>query len=84
MTDLKVVQLKRDDTQDYIQALKAIVSALESGEQPAVETGILVLMSADGMIDTFGFGPRSDELQIIGLMRLGEQVIIESAMYPDQ
>lgn len=84
MTDLKVVQLKRDNTQDYIQALKAIVAALENGEQPAVETGILVLMSADVLIDTFGFGPRSDDLQVLGLMRLGEQVIIESAMYPDQ
>lgn len=84
MTDLKVVQLRRDNTQDYIQALKAIVTALENGEQPAVETGILVLMSADGLIDTFGFSPRSDDLQVLGLMRLGEQVIIESAMYPDQ
>lgn len=79
--DLKVVQFQQEGYKDALTALKDIVSQLESGELEAVETGALVLISKSGAVDTFGFGPKSDDLQVIGAFRLGEQVIVD-AVFP--
>lgn len=77
--DLKVVQLKQDGYKDAISALKNIIEQLESGELQPCETGALVMVGKDGGLDAFGFGPKSDDLQVIGAFRLGEQVIIDAA-----
>lgn len=83
MTDLKVVPIKRDGYSDAIDALKNIIAQLEAGEIEPCETGCVVLMDKSGTFDTLGFGPKSDDLQIIGLLEMGKQVILEAAMYPD-
>ncbi|PWU30719.1 hypothetical protein DK254_00255 [Pseudomonas sp. RW407] len=83
MTDLKVVPIKRDGYSDAIDALKNIIAQLESGEIEPCETGCVVLMGKNGTLDTLGFGPKSDDLQVIGLLEMGKQVILEAAMYPD-
>jgi hypothetical protein len=77
--DLKVVPFQQEGYKDAISALKNIVEQLESGELDACETGALVLISKGGAVDTFGFGPKSDDLQVIGAFRLGEQVIVDAA-----
>lgn len=81
--DLKVVQFQQEGYKDAISALKNVVAQLESGELEPCETGVLVLMSKNSDVATFGFGPRSEELHVLGLLRLGEQVIIEAALYPE-
>lgn len=70
--DLKVVQFKQEGYKDAISALKKVVEQLESGELAAVETGAMALIGCDGSVEIFGFGPKSDELQVLGLFRLGE------------
>lgn len=70
--DLKVVQFQQEGYKDAIAALKKVIEHLESGEFAPVETGALALMGRDGSIEVFGFGPKSDELQVLGLFRLGE------------
>ncbi|HCA25328.1 MAG TPA: hypothetical protein DEP32_14285 [Pseudomonas sp.] len=79
MTDLKVVQLKPEGYSDPIKALKSAIEMMESGEIEPCETGALVLMGKNGAIETYGFGPKSDDLQVLGLLRLGEQVIIDGS-----
>lgn len=70
--DLKVVQFQQEGYKDAINALKTVIAQLESGELAQVETGALVLMGRDGSIEIFGFGPKSDELQVLAMFRLGE------------
>lgn len=81
--DLKFVPFARDGYSDAISALKCIVEQLESGELEACETGALVIMGKGGAVETFGFGPKSDELQVLGALRLGEQVVTEAMLYPE-
>lgn len=83
MPDLKVVELKQEGYKDAVSALKSVIEMLESGELEPCETGALVMLGKGGGVETFGFGPKSDDLQLIGLFRLGEQVILESALYPE-
>lgn len=83
MTDLKVVQLQRDGSRDAVTVLKKIIEQLESGELEPCETGALVMLSTEGAVETFGFGPKADDLQVLGLFRLGEQVIIDSSLAPE-
>jgi hypothetical protein len=80
MTDLKVVPLHQAQFSDPIAALKEIVKQLESGERSPCVTGVFVMMGADGGVETFGFGPKSEDLHCIGLMQLGQQVIMDSAL----
>lgn len=81
--DLKVVQFQQEGYKDAIGALKIIVEQLESGELEACETGALVIMGKGGAVETFGFGPKSDELQVLGALRLGEQVVTEAMLYSE-
>lgn len=83
MTDLKIVPIKRDGYSDAIDALKNIIAQLEAGEIEPCETGCVVLMDKSGTLDTLGFGPKSENIQAIGLLEMGKQVILEAAMYPE-
>lgn len=81
--DLKVVSLQQEGYKDAVVALKEIIREIESGEIGPVEIGFLMVKTATGDIDSFGFGPRSDSLQVLGLIRCGEQIVIESLIYPE-
>lgn len=72
----KVVQLKREGWREAVQALKAIVEQLESGELPPIDVGALVTMSQDGQVEVFGIGPKAEALQVVGLLRYGEHRIV--------
>tara|TARA_Y100000748_G_scaffold289141_1_gene274701 strand:+ start:701 stop:955 length:255 start_codon:yes stop_codon:yes gene_type:complete len=84
MTDLKVVQLKQEGYKDPATALRYILEQLESGEIQPCDIGVLVMMDREGGVETFGFGPKSDDLQTLGLRRLGEQIVIDTAFSPEQ
>tara|TARA_R110001606_G_scaffold30344_1_gene93795 strand:- start:38234 stop:38491 length:258 start_codon:yes stop_codon:yes gene_type:complete len=84
MTDLKVVQLKQEGYKDPIAAMRHILEQMEAGEYEPCDVGVLVMMGRNGAVETFGFGPKSDDLQALGLLRLGEQVIIDSAFGSDE
>ncbi|WP_017521959.1 hypothetical protein ACQCLI_18165 [Pseudomonas nitroreducens] len=72
---MKVVEFKQEPYKDCLQALRSIIEDMEKGELGPYETGCLVLISKDGIVDTFGFGPKSDDLQVIGALRMGEHAI---------
>lgn len=84
MSDLKVVQFKQDGYKDPIFALRHILGQLESGELEPCDIGVLVMMGREGAVESFGFGPKSDDLQTLGLLRLGEQLVIDSAFGPQE
>lgn len=77
MTDgPKVIQLRREGWREAVQALKAIVDQVESGELPPIDVGVLVTMSQDGEVEVFGIGPKAEALQVVGLLRYGEHRIV--------
>lgn len=82
-TDNKVVPIKRNTRADAIQTLKTIIESLENGEIGPLDTGCLILLSADATLKTVSFGPGESDLQVVGLLEMGKQVILESVMYPD-
>lgn len=76
MSDMKVVQLGAGSHIDAISALKEIVRELEAGEIEFCETGALVLVGANGA-EVFGFGPRADDLRVLGALRMAEHSILD-------
>lgn len=82
-TDINVVPFKKHVHADAVVALKEVIGMLESGEIESTDVGVLVLMGAKGELNTFDFGPRNEALRVLGLLKLGEQVVIESALYPE-
>src|SRR5690606_30514420 len=80
MSGPKVVELRQEGWRDGITALKQIIADLESGELEPIQSGVLVLMGKDGGIETFAFGPRGDDVTSLGLLRIGERIIVDSAL----
>lgn len=80
MSGPKVVELRQEGWRDGVAALKQIIADLESGELEPIQSGVLVLMDRDGGIATFAFGPRGDEVTSLGLLRIGERIIVDSAL----
>ena len=80
MSGPKVVELRQEGWRDGVTALKQIIADLESGELEPIHAGVLVLMDREGGTETFAFGPRADDITALGLLRIGEQVIIDSRM----
>lgn len=72
----KLIQFEREGWRDGVQALKAIVTQLESGEIAPVSIGALVMLGTDGQLEVFGFGPRAEPLELVGLLRYAEQRIM--------
>jgi hypothetical protein len=44
---------------------------------PACSVGVLSLIGPKGEVTVFGLGPKCDDLQCLGAMRLGEQKLID-------
>ena len=80
MTDLTVVPFKREPKADAIAAMEEIIAQMKSGEIPEVESGGVVLMGNDGSVHSFGFGEKCEDLHLVGLFRLGEQLIIDDCL----
>lgn len=80
MTGPKAVPFDREGWRDAVASLKQIVADLESGELAPVDMGVLVLRGKDGATETFAFGGRADEMSALGLLRVGEQIIVDSCL----
>jgi hypothetical protein len=81
---INIVEFKREGWRDAVGTLRRIADQLESGDLPACKVGTLVMLSESGAIDVFAFGPTADDLQALGLFRLGEQRLIEAIMDSDE
>lgn len=80
MTDLTVVPFKREPQSDVIEAMREIVKQMESGEIADIESGGVVMLGKDGTVHSFGFGEKCEDLHLVGLFRLGEQLIIDECL----
>lgn len=80
MSDLKVVQFSREGWREAIATLRTIADQMESGDLSPCKVGTLVMLTEGGEVEVFGFGPAADDLQILGLFRVGEQKLIEALL----
>ena len=80
MSELKIVQLKREGWRDAAATLREIAGQLESGELSPCSVGVLAMMDESGQVDIFGFGHKGDDLQCLALFRLGEQRLIDGLL----
>ena len=74
---MKIVELKREGWRDAAKTLRKIADDLDAGELPECTVGTLTLIGAKGEVTVFGLGPKCDDLQCLGAMRLGEQKLID-------
>lgn len=77
MSELKLLNFKREDWRDPVRTLRKIADELESGEFGACKVGVLAMLTESGSVEAFGFGPIADDLQSLALFRLGEQKLID-------
>ena len=80
---MKIVELKREGWRDAAKTLRKIADDLDAGEHPECTVGALTIIGPKGEVTVFGLGPKRDDLQCLGAMRLGEQkqidVLLDSA-----
>ncbi|TFW42270.1 hypothetical protein E4T65_17225 [Pseudomonas fluorescens] len=74
---MKIVELKREGWRDAAKTLRKIADDLDAGEHPECTVGAVTLIGANGEVTVFGLGPKCDDLQCLGAMRLGEQKLID-------
>eukprot|EP01133_Synstelium_polycarpum_P006205 gene6205-7188_t len=73
----QVLEFKREDWRDAAKTLRKIADDLDAGEHPECTVGALTLIGAKGEVTVFGLGPKCDDLQCLGAMRLGEQKLMD-------
>lgn len=73
---VKLVELKREDWRDAAKTLRKIAEDLDAGVHPECTVGALTLMGLKGEVTVFGLGPKCDDLQCLGALRLGEQNVL--------
>jgi len=74
---MKIVELKREGWRDAAKTMRKIADDLDAGEHPECTVGALTMIGAKGEVTVFGLGPKCDDLQCLGAMRLGEQQLID-------
>ncbi len=74
---VKILEFKREGWRDAVQTLRKIADDLESGEIHPCSAGVLAMRSEAGIVDAYGFGMKSDDMQSLALFRLGEQKLID-------
>lgn len=84
MSDLRVVPFKQEGWREAIKTLREIADGLESGELPPCSVGVMAMLSTDGEVNIFGFGPKAEEMQSLALFRLGEQQLIDTLLCPGE
>lgn len=77
MDKSNVVEFKREGWRDVLGTLKTWVDRIESGEQPEVVVGLLVLYDKEGGLATVGFGPQAEDLQCIAMLELAKTQLID-------
>lgn len=74
---MKIVELKREGWRDAAKTLRKIADDLDAGEHPECTVGMLTIIGPRGEVTAFGLGPKCDDLQCLGAMRLDEQKLID-------
>lgn len=80
---VKVVEFKREDWRDAAKTLRKIADDLDAGVHPDCSVGALALIGTKGEVTVFGLGPKCDDLQCLGAMRMGEQKLIDVLLDAD-
>lgn len=80
---VQVLEFKRKDWRDAAKTLRKIADDLDAGGHPECSVGALTLISAKGEVTVFGLGPKCDDLQCLGAMRLGEQKVLDALLDRD-
>lgn len=75
-----VVEFKREGWRDAAKTLRLIADEIDSGVLEACSVGALVMMDRLGEVKIFGLGPLAEDLQVIAILRLGEQLIIDTIL----
>jgi hypothetical protein len=73
----KLIEFKREGWRDAAKTLRKIADDLDAGVHPECTVGALTLIGPNGEVTVFGLGPKCDDLQCLGAMRLGEQKLID-------
>lgn len=84
MTKLNVVTFEREGWRDAAKTLRKIADDLDAGVHPECTVGALTLIGPKGQVTVFGLGPKCDDLQCLGAMRLGEQKVIGVLLDTDE
>lgn len=74
---VQLIDFKRDGWRDAAKTLRKIADNLDAGVHPECTVGALTLLGPKGQVTGFGFGPKCDDVQCLGAMRLGEQKLID-------
>lgn len=77
-----VLAFRREGWRDVSATLRRIADRIDSGDLPSPATCALVMIADGGALEVFGLGEKADDLQLIGLLRLGEQRIVNN-MIPE-
>jgi len=80
---MKIVEFRREDWRDAAKTLRKIAENLDAGVHPECTVGALTLIGPKGEVTVFGLGPKCDDLQCLGAMRLGEQKLIDVLLDSD-
>lgn len=75
-----VIDFMREDWRDAAKTLRKIADDLEAGEHPVCSVGVLTMIGPRGEVTVFGIGPKCDDLQCLGAIRLGEQKVIDAVL----
>lgn len=75
-----VLAFKRESWRDVVSTLRLIADEIERGDVPLPEVCAIVSMDGLGEMQVFGLGEKADDLKLIGLLRLGEQRIVDNLM----
>lgn len=75
-----VIDFKREDWRDAVKTLRKIADDLEAGEHPECSVGVLTMIGPRGQVTVFGLGPKCDDLQCLGAIRLGEQHVLDAIL----
>lgn len=75
-----VLAFRREGWRDVTATLRRIADRIDSGDLPIPTTCSLVMLSDGGALEVFGLGEKADDLQLIGLLRIGEQRIVDNLL----
>jgi hypothetical protein len=80
----KLIDFKREGWRDAAKTLRKIADDLDAGVHPECTVGALTIIGPKGQVTVFGVGPKCDDLQCLGAMRLGEQKLIDVLLDGDE
>lgn len=81
--DLKVVKMQPARSDDTVATLKEIIKQIEEGDISPVRTAVILIACEDGDVEVIPAGPSSDFMHMLAVTQLGQQIVLESILYPE-